>query len=214
MSSIKTLTSLFEASVHLLSHKSLLLNLLKEKHGITMSNIFFTKICPIVGASIGQHLRHVIEHMELALNMVGSMKPPVDSITLMDQSRSLDLIYDRRERGEISEKNINMMEQRIFKFSIKLQNMQSRYQTWNNCDARSLLLYPLRAKFDITEDYVDVKLSSTFGRELGFISHHAVHHMAMVKIIAINTGELELKDLPPNFGRAVSTVRYNQQHDK
>jgi hypothetical protein len=43
-------------------------------------------------------------------------------------------------------------------------------------------------------------------RELGFAVHHAIHHLAMVKIIAQNTLQLSTKDLPIDFGKAPSTV--------
>lgn len=54
-----------------------------------------------------------------------------------------------------------------------------------------------------------LELRSSIERELGFVAHHAIHHMAMVKIIAVETIGLELRDLPSDFGRAPSTV----QHD-
>jgi hypothetical protein len=46
---------------------------------------------------------------------------------------------------------------------------------------------------------------------LGFAAHHAIHHMAMVKIIAIQTLGVKEIDLPADFGMAPSTVNYFHQ---
>jgi len=52
----------------------------------------------------------------------------------------------------------------------------------------------------------EIPLRSTLERELGFSAHHAVHHMAMAKIIALNHLGLHSEALPDDFGRAPSTV--------
>jgi predicted Fe-Mo cluster-binding NifX family protein len=44
---------------------------------------------------------------------------------------------------------------------------------------------------------------------MGFAAHHAIHHMAMVKIIATQTVGLSKEELSPDFGRAPSTIVYD-----
>lgn len=63
----------------------------------------YQTICPIVKASIGQHMRHSVDHIEYAL----VQKPKIH--------------YDRRERGKEEESNWNVMEDRIQKVDMKLQ---------------------------------------------------------------------------------------------
>jgi len=46
--------------------------------------------------------------------------------------------------------------------------------------------------------------NSTVAREVAFAGHHALHHLAMMKIIA-NGYAL---DLPDSFGKAPSTTRF------
>ena len=59
---------------------------------------------------------------------------------------------------------------------------------------------------DSNEEFV---LPSTRSRELVFAAHHAIHHMAIIRIIALGTvGGLSIDDLPVDFGRAPSTVQY------
>ena len=58
-------------------------------------------------------------------------------------------------------------------------------------------------------------LTSTVSRELGFAAHHAIHHMAMVRIMATceHVGQLTDQDLPPDFGRAPSTVNFDHTQE-
>jgi hypothetical protein len=48
-------------------------------------------------------------------------------------------------------------------------------------------------------------------RELGFAAHHAIHHLAMVKIIAETTLKLTPDELPIDFGKAPSTIVFERQ---
>lgn len=68
------------------------------------------------------------------------------------------------------------------------------------------------AFFNLTADSNDeIGLPSTIGRELGFVAHHAIHHMALVKIIAMHTLGFKENDLPVGFGRAPSTILFDKQ---
>ena len=65
-----------------------------------------------------------------------------------------------------------------------------------------------RAKHDlgVTSSDNTYQISSSFYRELQFVSHHCIHHMAMIKILCHN-----LKvDIPDNFGVAPSTQNFTE----
>ena len=83
---------------------------------------------------------------------------------------------------------------------------------------KALLQRPVHACFMLSSSSLSSEqdhaaaLPSTVARELGFAAHHAIHHMAMIKIIATHgqVGKLDpVKDLPADFGRAPSTVQYD-----
>ena len=55
----------------------------------------------------------------------------------------------------------------------------------NGDDGESIVTIPVAAYFNLSADSnEEICLPSTVGRELGFSAHHAIHHMAMVKIVA------------------------------
>ena len=60
------LTSLIQTNKAILSQKLSLLNILESKYGVEELPKFFLYQCPIVKASIGQHYRHSMDHIELA----------------------------------------------------------------------------------------------------------------------------------------------------
>lgn len=66
----------------------------------------------------------------------------------------------------------------------------------------------LLANYTLDEEGTE-KIPSSFYRELAYNIEHAIHHMALIKIgtRALDTG---IK-LPPHFGVASSTVRYQSQ---
>jgi uncharacterized damage-inducible protein DinB len=54
-------------------------------------------------------------------------------------------------------------------------------------------------------------IKTNMGRELAYNIEHIVHHMAIIKIgIKASCSYIEL---PPNFGIASSTLKYQQQHN-
>ncbi|CAJ0883251.1 12568_t:CDS:2 [Entrophospora sp. SA101] len=67
------------------------------------------------------------------------------------------------------------------------------------------LPFPTRVDSIIDSDLSvnSIQLNSTYGRELWFCCHHAIHHYALIKVICI---ELNIQ-CPKNFGVAPSTLR-------
>jgi hypothetical protein len=80
-------------------------------------------------------------------------------------------------------------------------------------DYSQILNQPVKASFLLSaDDSNEMELQSTIGRELGFAAHHAIHHMAMVKIICTETiGLAADKDLPSDFGKAPSTIQFDSK---
>tara|TARA_R110002096_G_scaffold173781_4_gene348351 strand:+ start:48205 stop:48732 length:528 start_codon:yes stop_codon:yes gene_type:complete len=125
----------------------------------------------------GKHIRHTLDHFRASI-----MTPASDLID-----------YDHRQRGVDVE---------------------------SNRDAAVIVIDQLRrALADLTEDDLNAKmtaqvmcsgdgqcaeLGTTRAREIFFALHHAIHHNAILKVIA---GEHDL-ELDPCFGTAPSTINY------
>jgi hypothetical protein len=192
--------SLIHANQGIIRQKIALLDLLETQYGPQTCAELFTKTCPIVKATIGQHYRHSTDHMELPILMVHS--------GIQDG----EIHYDLRVRGGTLEKDIGEARKRLISIQeilkdIDVQHPKEHEQKKNLTDHEKVDTY-----FMLSGDTnLECKLQSTLGRELGFAAHHAIHHMAMVKIIAIQTLGVKEIDLPADFGMAPSTVNYFHQ---
>lgn len=69
---------------------------------------------------------------------------------------------------------------------------------------------PVRASFILLAEGEEQAFQSTIGRELGFCTHHAIHHNALIKTIATTLAIDKL--LAKDFGLAPSTANYNLTH--
>ncbi|KAL7549349.1 hypothetical protein ACHAWF_012622 [Thalassiosira exigua] len=188
------LSPLIRSNVALLTQKIAFLDLLVARHGVEASDKF-AAICPLVGASVGQHYRHSMDHVELAA-LVASSSGNHDA-----SSRRGELHYDLRVRGGTLEKDLDLSRRRLVDVADVFRSLRTK-------DEAATLSSPIAAFFHLSADDPDAEigLPSTVGRELGFAAHHAIHHMAMVKIIAVRTLGFEEGELPPGFGRAPSTL--------
>jgi len=186
----------------ILSQKLALIDALLHKYDTKVAGEMFRSICPIVGASIGQHFRHSLDHLEIAASAA------------TDGTIS-KIHYDLRARGGASESDMNEASNRIAKLSDTLETLCQDYtfEVDSPNNAPEEMIHGSRsvmANFMLTGDGVEEELTSTIGRELGFAAHHAIHHMALIKIIALNHAELTMDDLPADFGRAPSTVNHDR----
>ena len=186
------LASLARCNQALLQHKLALLDALVLKHGAERANLLYALPCPLVGHStLGQHVRHSTDHMERA-------------IACLHEERN-QVHYDVRTRGGPDEHNMEVAKQRI----CQLQETLDFFATSQK--HIPLLDHPLNAYFVLEAGSPEVALPSTAARELGFGAHHAIHHLAFVKVIAMQTGGLNEEDLPVDFGKAPSTIQYEQE---
>ncbi|KAL3919196.1 MAG: hypothetical protein SGARI_007267 [Bacillariaceae sp.] len=165
---------------------------MKSEFGHQGAKDRYAEVCNIVGATMGQHVRHSMDHVELAANMaVDCMNP------LLDSNKPKEIHYDLRERGGSDEHDMDAAEERILR-----QEVDSAVTPHpDNVDVF----------FMLSGDPMEFRLQSTIERELGFAVHHAIHHMAMVKIVALQTLQLPPDLLPLDFGKAPSTIVHDNE---
>lgn len=198
--------ALIKSNIAILSQKIGLLDLLLAKHGATQASDAFQKTCPIVQASIGQHYRHSMDHVELAA-LVASTAAQDASII----QQGGELHYDLRVRGGTLEKSIIEARKRLIDVTDVFTSLNETI-----CEDKLIKTssQPVRAYFNISaDDDAEIGLASTIERELGFAAHHAIHHMAMVKIICLHTLHFSSHDLPNGFGRAPSTLLFDKRQE-
>ena len=213
------LRSLCRSNRALLRQKVALLDALTARHGpdgLAAATEVFTKPCPIVGASIGQHLRHSMDHMELAA-LVAEARLNSAYDAPADAEEPAQIHYDLRVRGGTLETDMAESRKRIVAVENVLEGIHDAVDAGLNGVASHIVHFPVHASFYLSADDAEddregesseSALPSTVGRELGFAAHHAIHHLAMVRVVALHSAGLEEEDLPPDFGRAPSTVRY------
>lgn len=130
------------------------------------------------GATIGQHVRHTIDHYAAALVAIAG--------GVID--------YDRRERGTEIENDRAAAVHRLGHIAETIRGITA---------ALSGTGVRVRVMID-SGTGEEAEHRSTLGRELAFAAHHAVHHHAMIAAIARDFG----LDVPSGFGKAPSTLHH------
>jgi hypothetical protein len=133
------------------------------------------------GASIGQHIRHVLEFY---LCLIKTTK------------RHAIVNYDKRKRNLRIEQNPGEAIATIDEICSKL----SEYRT-------AEVLY-LQGNYSTYESSL-ITTPTTFKRELAYCLEHTIHHQALIKIGLNELNLTHLID--QHFGVASATVRFNQQ---
>jgi hypothetical protein len=134
------------------------------------------------GGTIGKHFRHVVDHFTATLAPLRQGIEPGATIE-----------YDRRER------NVPMETCRRTAVSEIRGVMQELLGARESASED-----PVTVRVMLSADGAERDFRSTLGRELAFASHHAVHHHAMIQVIA---GELGLP-VPDGFGKAPATLNF------
>jgi len=155
----------------------------------TLSHTDYTTTCPIVKASVGQHCRHSLHHINLALS-------PLLGVS----SGTLD--YDERVRGDLIETSRDYAISSIKKIRDRI-NDASQTADGSSKVSVTFALSPSGTDF--------VPFESTLEREVAFAAHHALHHMAMMKLTAEGTLR---KTVPEGFGLAPGTRRYMESQKR
>ena len=203
------LTSLCQSNKRILQQKLHLLELL-ERSG---SPLVFNKKCALVGASIGQHLRHSMDHMELAARAAAQFSLELNAPShpvISDLSHQQDIIlqYDVRKRGADDETQTVSARERILSVYQMLDSISARDE--QEQFAHQLLEKQIRVSFLMPLE--EMQITSNVARELSFVVHHAVHHLALIKIIGSNLAAFGEADLPLDFGKAPSTILYEKHN--
>jgi len=150
--------------------------------GFLSDSAFCTPSSRIAGGTIGKHFRHSLDHFVATL------------ASLTDDPESV-IDYDHRCR------NVPMEACRTTA-AAEFRAAQSRVLSTAPGD----LARPVIVRVMLTSDGQDTTLPSTFGRELAFAAHHAIHHHAMIKAIAEEFGIAT----PAEFGKAPSTLNFER----
>lgn len=129
---------------------------------------------------VGPHLRHLIEHYESWLGAAGSQH----------------IDYDRRARDAALERSPLLARARLLA-------IQQRLAHW----PRLQLSTPLRVRACIGMAGESVcTTDSSFGRELLFVTSHAVHHFALLQVHCRQHGI----PIGADFGKAPATVAHER----
>jgi uncharacterized damage-inducible protein DinB len=115
----------------------------------------------IKGSTIGQHVRHALDHFAAA---VGAMDGAV-------------IDYDHRERDTPLERD----------GALALGAIRALQSAIGRIGAGATGA-PVRVRVMISGAGDEAVLTSTLGRELAFATHHAIHHHAMIASIAREHG--------------------------
>jgi len=147
----------------------------------------YSSACPVVGASVGAHLRHSLEHAQCVAGAGAALAA--------DGACAPLLAYDARARTPALEAD---------PAAAAAASRACRADIEALGDA--VLDAPVRAAFALAADGSggDAAARSTLRREVAFAAHHATHHFAMAALIA--SGHLGA-DLDGDLGRAPATRR-------
>ena len=166
-----------------------------ERHGLIAEAVLdscgaaaFADACPTIGASVGAHLRHSLEHAQCCATAVESLRSGLRVPTLN---------YDGRERDAELERDPIYMAARSRELLNGVVNGDAV-----DLDAEVLAAFALDASGG------DALLPSTLRRELAFAAHHATHHFFVAGLVAKSHLGLAL---PDDVGRAPATLRHDRQ---
>ena len=216
---MSTIQALCRANIGILQQKIALMDVLQSQFGVSEAKVLYQKVCPIVHASIGQHIRHSMDHLDIATNIAaasGGDDSLGDDATITTNE---ELHYDLRQRGGTDEHDIYEARKRIEQTMGKLNTIVLADNTNDSSSSQSSGKHRkctgVNAYFMLSGDASqEFKLPTTIEREMGFVAHHAIHHMAMVKIITLTTLGIPPDLLPTNFGKAPSTIVFETHNNE
>ena len=196
------LTALARANSAVIGQTIDVIDNLIHQNGIEGANKIFQTECPIVETTVGKQFRHTYDHLE---------KVALDGLrAVRDDDTPIDLHYDVRERGGFHERNVCEARQRALFIQNYFDDLirQAEKEGEDACildSAKPLTVYHTLPNG--SGDAVgEIPLASTLEREMGFVCHHAIHHCALIKAIAISgKAGLTPDHLPPNFGKMPTT---------
>ena len=148
----------------------------------------FADACPGIGASVGAHLRHSLEHIQCCATAIEALRS--------DAACRPTLAYDERERDAALEADAAYAAARSRAVAETIVAGPGVA-----LDATVLAAFAL-------DSSADARAPSTLRRELVFVVHHATHHFFVAALVA--KGHLGVA-LPDDVGRAPATLRNDSQ---
>jgi len=145
---------------------------------------------------MGQHLRHSLDHYRKLFEGVAS---PSSSTRASSSPTITTIQYDVRDRGTAIESDLAAARREVDRLMTEIQALPDE-----------ALTRPVQAAFVLSAGGEQASLPSTLGRELGFCTHHAIHHHALIRVIA-SALNINAK-LPSDFGLAPSTAHYQKSN--
>jgi hypothetical protein len=139
------------------------------------------KVVVAFNASIGGHYRHCLDHFK----------------TLLAASAAGDLNYDHRERGTLVEND-------RFAALNATRELRMGFEKLNPDFLARQLSVTCKTSYATNGSQVS---PSTVGREVMYAVAHAVHHYALIGVMA---GIMEVR-LPAGFGVAPSTLKHQAE---
>ena len=150
-----------------------------------ISDETYTRKVPVAfNASIGGHYRHCLDHFR----------------TLLDSAAAGDLNYDHRERGTLVEND-------RFAALNATRELREGYDKLDSIYLARPLAVTCKTSYSTSGSQVS---PSTIGREIMYSVAHAVHHYALIGVMAGIVG----LQLPPGFGIAPSTLKHQAEAAK
>jgi len=122
---------------------------------------YTAKPFPRVSGSIGQHVRHILDHVA----------------GLCATARSGVLSYDWRERGTAVEADLRAALRTI-------GHLQRTLNQFDDCDENT----PITLTSVVAHDTAPVAARSTLAREILFVISHTVHHQALIAVLLSAAG--------------------------
>lgn len=130
--------------------------------------------------TLGKHVRHIIDHYDALLDGLDRGEEVID--------------YEQRRRDEALEQWPQQAASHLAGIESRLSALDG--EPWS---AALTLAYPL--------DDERLSLTSSLNRELAFLTSHSIHHMAIIALLAEQSGI----HLPESFGVHPSTLRHWQR---
>jgi len=118
--------------------------------------LYVSRPAPSVSGSIGEHVRHTLDHVA----------------ALLASHAAAALSYDRRERGTSVETDPDAGLQEIARLKAALAQSAGRSLT-----------EPIQVEAMIAVSGETVRAWSTLARELAFVLSHTIHHQAMIALL-------------------------------
>ncbi|TDX28332.1 hypothetical protein DFO67_11032 [Modicisalibacter xianhensis] len=132
--------------------------------------------------TIGKHVRHILDHYEALLAQGGTAS-----------TASID--YELRQRDPALEQHPE----------ITLEHLRFLVKRLSRLGGRQTAIRPITLAHQAGEQ--SALLVSSLDRELAFLTSHAIHHMAIIALLADTQGI----EVPDTFGVHPSTLRHWQR---